>query len=81
MANEWIANILIVEYPGYGLNFGKGITRANEIVRESKIVLRFLLEELKLISSDIIQFGFSCGTGVSVKLEKYFPEAPAAIIL
>jgi hypothetical protein len=35
MAIVWQAHVLLVEYPGFGEHFGKGITLTKDIKRES----------------------------------------------
>ena len=61
-------NILAMEYPGYGLNFGRGCCTTNQIKRESTYVLDFLRDELGVSSGEIILFGRSMGTGVAAYL-------------
>ena len=31
LGKSWECNVLCIEYPGYGMNFNRGITTVNEI--------------------------------------------------
>jgi pimeloyl-ACP methyl ester carboxylesterase len=69
-------NVLAVEYPGFGLNFKRGITTMNEIKLEAKKVLQFVKKDLNIQNSEIILFGRSMGTGVAVYLATLMQENP-----
>ena len=75
-------NLLGVEYPGYGINWDKGICSEELMVRDAKAVLTFLNSELQINHSDIIILGRSIGTGVASQLVKSMSEpGPALLVL
>ena len=60
-------NVLAVEYPGYGINFYKGVCSEQQMKKDSYSVLDFLLSTgLKM--SELLVFGRSIGTGVATNL-------------
>ena len=61
-------NVIAVEYPGYGLNFYKGICTEKQMKYDSYSVLDFLLKTTRLQMHDIFVFGRSIGTGVAINL-------------
>jgi len=61
-------NVLAVEYPGYGLNFHRGVTTAEDIDADAKVLLAFLTNELKVRTKDLIVYGRSMGTAVAIRL-------------
>ncbi len=62
-----------MEYPGFGLNWDKGICTQELMVRDAKAVLRFLHVELQIDFQDILIFGRSMGTGVATQLTLLMP--------
>jgi len=75
------ANMLAVEYPGYWNHFGRGISTADEIKSESKIILDFVLEDMKIPISQVIVLGQSMGTGVACNLVSQMTTPCCALIL
>lgn len=61
-------SVLAVEYPGYGLNFYKGICTEKQMMRDSYSVLDFVLAATGLKMQDLVVFGRSIGTGVAANL-------------
>ena len=75
-------NVVTVEYPGYGLNFSRGIPTDYEIKETSRAVITWLMEKLQLQASDLVIWGRSMGTGVSTELvTQGMSDPPAALIL
>ena len=75
-------NVLGVEYPGYGINWDKGICSENLMVRDAKAVLEFVNCELKIDYANILIMGRSIGTGVAAQLAKSMQmQGPALLIL
>ena len=61
-------SVLCVEYPGYGINFYKGICTEQQMIKDSYSVLDYILATTNLKMKDIAVFGRSIGTGVSINL-------------
>ena len=61
-------NVLCVEYPGYGINFYKGLCTERQMIRDSYSVLDFVLSATQLKMKDLVVFGRSIGTGVAANL-------------
>lgn len=61
-------SMLCVEYPGFGINWYKGICSERQTVRDSYSVLDWLLAKTTLKMKDICVFGRGMGTGVAAKL-------------
>jgi pimeloyl-ACP methyl ester carboxylesterase len=60
------ANVLAVEYPGYGIYEGE--TSAETIIEDAEIVFDFLTQELGIKSENIFVFGRSIGSGPATHL-------------
>ena len=74
-------NVLGVEYPGYGLNWDKGICTQQRMVRDAKSVLSFVNTELNIDFKDILIFGRSMGTGVATQLVLQMTQPPGMLVL
>lgn len=61
-------NVLCVEYPGYGINFYKGVCSEQQMVNDACSVVDFVLTVSDLTPSDIVIYGRSMGTGVATSL-------------
>ena len=60
-------NVLAVEYPGYGINFYRGVCTEEQMKHDSYSVLDYLLKTgLKM--NELLVFGRSIGTGVASNL-------------
>jgi pimeloyl-ACP methyl ester carboxylesterase len=68
-------NVLCVEYPGYGINFGRGICTEQQMVQDSFTVLEFLLST-GLTMQEIVVYGRSMGTGVAANLAHTMKHMP-----
>lgn len=55
-------NVLVVEYPGYGVYHAKEPTQA-QVEQDAEAVFIYMLMELRVPDSQIIIFGRSLGTG------------------
>ena len=66
------ANVLVLEYPGYGLNWCQGICSEQRLIDDAVSVLTFVLQNTKLRMADIIIYGRSMGTAIAVALAKEF---------
>jgi hypothetical protein len=42
MGDKWNVNVLVVEYPGYGLNFGRGVSTTEDLKYEAARVVQYL---------------------------------------
>lgn len=74
-------SVLCVEYPGYGINFYKGICTEQQMINDSYSVLDFILSSTKLKMGDLAVFGRSIGTGVSIKLAYQMRHDPFYCII
>lgn len=76
-------NVLLLEYPGYGISPGK--PSYAKIDAHMDRALEFLMEEAKWNLSDIVMFGNSIGTGPicrsARKYSKLLKQEPAGFIL
>jgi len=61
-------NVLCVEYPGYGINFYRGVCSEQQMINDSYSVLDFVLSVTGLRPRDIALYGRSMGTGVVTNL-------------
>lgn len=61
-------NILGVEYPNYGVYKSNTICNEENILSDSKYVLKFVTKQLKFDLKNIIIFGRSLGSGPAVYL-------------
>ena len=74
--------MLSVEYPGYGMNFDKGVTTSSAINTQTLTVVRYLQTELKVTPSDLILLGISLGSGVATSLAVAMrADPPRALVL
>jgi len=69
-----------MEYPGFGINFGRGFCSTSQVKHEATVLLDFVRDEMGVPNDNIILFGRSMGTGVAVYLAAEKCK-PAAIIL
>ena len=74
-------NVLAIEYPGYGINFHRGVTTQDEIVSDAHTVIEYLNKKLSIQMADMILFGRSMGSGVVIKVLESLEKQPAAAIL
>lgn len=70
-------HVLAMEYPGYGIY--PGTTSAERIMDDALSVWMYLTQELGILSSDIILFGRSLGSGPAIELAAHVN--PAALLL
>jgi len=70
-------HVLAMEYPGYGIY--PGPTSAERIMDDALSVWTYLTQELGILSSDIILFGRSLGSGPAIELAAHVN--PAALLL
>lgn len=64
-------NVLAMEYPGYGLNWYKGIATEKLFQQDALSVLLYVLENTQINMDNILLFGRSMGTGVASFLAEY----------
>jgi len=57
-----------MEYPGFGMSFGRGVTTKRDIIDDAKTVLKFLMFKIHIHHTELIVMGRSMGTGVAVYL-------------
>eukprot|EP00759_Apiculatamorpha_spiralis_P042112 PhF_6_TR40407/c0_g1_i2/m.60215 len=79
---ELCVNILMPEYPGYGLHGGEP-TEAS-VNRTADRVMKYLLHEAGVLPENIILYGQSIGTGVATRLARRITSLgghPAGLIL
>ena len=81
MAHMWRMSVLCVEYPGYGLNFNRGIATPADIKLDACKVINYLRYDLGLRGKDIILMGRSLGTGVALHCSIAMDEQPCALII
>lgn len=76
-------DVLAMEYPGFGLNFHRGIATAEEISNDAGIVLDHVIDNLGYRSKELLIFGRSMGTGVAIKAvaDHLGPENPPAALI
>lgn len=77
-------HVLSFEYPGYGLAVGKANKRS--IDHAADVVLRFILEDLKLNTAQIVWYGRSIGSGPVLRIadrisKERGPGHPAGVIV
>ena len=65
-AECWRANVLLVEYPGYGVSPGTPYERS--VDRHVMVAYSYLVEELRLAPESIVLFGRSLGSGPVCRL-------------
>ena len=61
-------NVIAVEYPGYGINFYKGICTEKQMKYDSYSVLDYIIKTTELKMNEIFVFGRSMGAGVALNL-------------
>jgi len=71
------ANVLSIEYPGYGVY--EGDSNAKTILEDAEIVFDFLTQEVGINPQNIIIFGRSIGSGPATHLAAH--RNPGALIL
>ena len=59
-------NIIAMEYPGFGMSFGRGVTSKQEILSDAMTVMKFLIDKIHIDHSELVVMGRSMGTGVAV---------------
>jgi hypothetical protein len=65
-------NILAMEYAGYGL-YNYESSNEENIKRDSKSIIGYVIEELSFSPEKIILCGRSIGCHFAISLSKYFP--------
>lgn len=65
-------NVLAMEYCGYGL-YSDDESNENNIKRDSKSLIGYIVDELNFHPSKIILCGRSIGCHFAISLAKYFP--------
>jgi fermentation-respiration switch protein FrsA (DUF1100 family) len=73
------ANILMMDYRGYGMSIGKPTEKGLNI--DADVVLKYALGHPRLKSSRLLTFGRSLGGAVSISLAQRHPTAVAGLIL
>ena len=71
-AECWRANVLLVEYPGYGASPGAPYERS--VDRHVMVAYSYLTEELRLAPESIVLFGRSLGSGPVCRLAQRLQE-------
>ena len=71
-AECWRANILLVEYPGYGSS--PGVPYERSVDRHVMVAYTYLVEELRLNPESIVLFGRSLGSGPVCRLAQRLQE-------
>tara|TARA_B110000977_G_scaffold185711_1_gene250821 strand:- start:1064 stop:2326 length:1263 start_codon:yes stop_codon:yes gene_type:complete len=71
-AECWRANILLVEYPGYGAS--PGVAYERSVDRHVMVAYSYLTEELRLGPESIVLFGRSLGSGPVCRLASKLQE-------
>jgi pimeloyl-ACP methyl ester carboxylesterase len=79
MMNELDANVLLVNYRGYGQSEGK--PGEKEMVADSIAIFDLFCSEKNIAPSNIILMGRSLGTGVSVQVAAARPQAAGLILV
>lgn len=76
-------HVMSFEFPGYGLHLGTASKRS--IDETSNIVLRYILEELKVNPAQVVWYGRSIGSGPAVacahRITKEMKLTPGGVIL
>ena len=71
-AECWRANVLLVEYPGYGAS--PGVPYERSVDRHVMVAYAYLTEELRLSPESIVLFGRSLGSGPVCRLAQRLQE-------
>ena len=74
-------NVIVMEYPGFGLHWDRGVCTEKQMIFDSRIVYKFVTTELKYDHRDLIVLGRSMGTGVATQLVRHMYEEPALLVL
>ena len=72
-------NVMIIEYPGYGLYTGNGNASEAKINADSEYVYRFILQDTGMDEKNILIFGRSMGGGPACFIASNFN--PGALML
>lgn len=73
-------NVLVVEYPGYGIY--KQESPSAEIISENaKLVLTYLIQHLGYEECDIILVGRSMGSGPACEMAAHFKSVSALVLI
>ena len=72
-------NVVAVEYPGYG-KYTKQQASENQIHEDAEAVIKYLLDEVKVIGKNIIVMGRSIGCGPATFLNQKF-QLGATVLL
>ena len=65
-AECWRANVLLVEYPGYGAS--PGVSYERSVDRHVMVAYNYLVEDLRLAPESVVLFGRSLGSGPVCRL-------------
>jgi len=71
-AECWKANVLLVEYPGYGAS--PGVSYERSVDRHVAVAYLYLVDELKYQPESIVLFGRSLGSGPVCRLAQRLQE-------
>jgi len=78
MLREYLnVHVVAVEYPGYGIHFGK--PSAERIIADADSVFNYLVNEMEVRPRDVIVFGRSIGSGPATWLARY--RSPCCLVL
>lgn len=61
-------NVMVVEYPNYGINDSAHVASAKRILEQAKAVREFATETLSYADRDVMLFGRSMGTSVAAQM-------------
>lgn len=68
MRNSYQANVIAMEYPGYGIYAGS--SDGQRVNQDARVLYDFCIRELGFMEENIIVIGRSIGTGVALELLK-----------
>ena len=66
-------NVIMIEFPGFGLYSGNGSASEAKIKQDSEYVFRFILQDTGMDPGNIFVFGRSMGGGPAAFLAANFP--------
>jgi pimeloyl-ACP methyl ester carboxylesterase len=80
MSLKFRCNVLVMEYPGYGL-YTQESASAELISENSKLVIEFLINTLGYEERDIILIGRSMGSGPACEMASLFTNVAALVLI